>query len=278
MQLFFCLCVIYSATIFAKERLPDSILTEQYIYCKQLHAEEKYFDAVTEAKRLIFFDSLKEYSFRANSLIADCYKQGGKFREALIFLGIASKYVSNEEEKITNKIESIRIHILNRSTSIALRQAEELKLAYTEREAESHYWKGWIYMFADRWGDAANMFALIDTCEYLKKFCEDIDNKKYSVTFAKAISYFLPGSGQVYSGEYINGILSLGWNIASGYLSVEAFKEERVFDGAAILSLLWLRFYSGNISNAEKFAKEKNSELYNSALNYLQLNFKGLKP
>jgi len=43
-------------------------------------------------------------------------------------------------------------------------------------------------------------------------------------------------------------------------------------------SLLWWRFYSGNIQNAEKFAIEKNLEITNSALHYLQDKYNGRKP
>jgi len=43
-------------------------------------------------------------------------------------------------------------------------------------------------------------------------------------------------------------------------------------------TLLWWRFYSGNIQNAEKFAIEKNLEKTNSALRYLQNYYQDSKP
>jgi len=245
-----------------------------------LFEQEKYFDAITEAKRLIFFDTLNTYSFRAYSLIAESYKKGGKLRDALLYFAQASKYASTTGEKFNNKTSAIRIHILNRSITIALRQIDEMsnQPEFTPYTSGLAYWRGWAFMFADRWYEASEEFNSIDSTLYLKNFCLDVDNKKYSVTFARTISYFLPGAGQVYTGEYLNGILSFGWNLLSGYLTISALKDERVFDGVALLSLLWMRFYTGNISNAEKFAKEKNLEMSNSALNYLQLNYKGLKP
>ena len=100
----------------------------------------------------------------------------------------------------------------------------------------------------------------------------------YSVSFAKTISYIIPGAGQIYTGEYISGLLSLGWNILWGYLTIKSFIDERIFDGIVIANFLWLRFYRGNLQNAEKFAKEKNLIISNKAMNYLQFEFKGLKP
>ncbi len=51
---------------------------EQFNYAKQLYEEEKYFDAVTEFKRLLYFDESDIYSFEANYLMGLSCKFGGK--------------------------------------------------------------------------------------------------------------------------------------------------------------------------------------------------------
>jgi hypothetical protein len=76
----------------------------------------------------------------------------------------------------------------------------------------------------------------------------------------------------------VSGFISIGWNVLWGYLTINAFMEDRVFDGFVVGTLLWWRFYSGNIQNAEKFATEKNLEKTNSALRYLKNNYPGNKP
>jgi hypothetical protein len=43
-------------------------------------------------------------------------------------------------------------------------------------------------------------------------------------------------------------------------------------------NFLWLRFYSGNLQNAEKFVHKRNLEISNSALRFLQNEYKGAKP
>ena len=90
--------------------------------------------------------------------------------------------------------------------------------------------------------------------------------------------HIIPGAGQFYTGHYFSGLLSLGWNALWGYLTVKAFIDERVFDGLIIGNFLWLRFYVGNIQNAEKFANEANIKIANKALSYLQDQYKGEKP
>ena len=100
----------------------------------------------------------------------------------------------------------------------------------------------------------------------------------YNVTLAKILSIFIPGTGQFYTGEYISGLISLGWNLLWGFLTVNAFVDDRIFDGVMIGSLLWWRFYTGNLQNAEKFALEKNLNITNDALRYLKKDFSGPKP
>lgn len=45
-----------------------------------------------------------------------------------------------------------------------------------------------------------------------------------------------------------------------------------------VADFLALRFYNGNLQNAEKFAVEHNSEVSNWMLDYLQNNYRGMKP
>ena len=120
-------------------------------------------------------------------------------------------------------------------------------------------------------------FALIKN-DSLKILCENVSSDKYNVTTAKILSYLIPGAGQFYTGHYLSGILSLGWNALWGYLTVKAFVDDRIFDGFVIGNFLWLRFYVGNLQNAEKFAEETNLIIANKALSYLQNQYKGEKP
>ena len=252
----------------------------QFDFADKLYNDEKYFDTVTELKRLLFFEGNGEYNYQANLLIGKSYKQGGKFSEAIRHLTLAEINAKNVDELYETRIEIIRINILRRTTGRAFKLLDSLETdeRFTDREDEIKYWRGWAYMFADDWEHAAQTFADIDSNHVLKALAEEVHDDLYSVTFAKTISYIIPGAGQIYTGEYISGLLSLGWNVLWGYLTIKAFIAERVFDGIVIANFLWLRFYRGNIQNAENFALEKNLVRSNKALNYLQFEYDGLKP
>jgi len=271
------LLIIFIAVIVI---IPQDRLDEQLIKAKTLYSHEEYFSSITELKRLIFFDTNKKYSYTANELIGECYKQGAKFKEALNYFTRAEIATTIPSEIYNCRINMIKINILRRTTGRALSLIDVLEKdpRFTMKKEEINYWKGWAYIFSDEWDKASDQFGRISPESELKRFCDSIDNKKYSVIKAKLLSYFVPGAGQVYTGNYLSGILSLGWNILWGYTTITAFQANRIFDGIMVGDLLWLRFYNGNNQNAEKFAIEKNLEISNNALIYLQNVYTREKP
>ena len=258
----------------------QSDLRVQLVFAESLYNSESYWDAITEYKRLQFFDKEKQYSYITNYRIAECYKAGAKFDDAIRYFTKAEMDAPSDSAKYEMKIEIVRTNILRKSTDRALEILNELQnnKELPVNQNEIAYWRGWSYMFADKWDKAAEEFTKTDNSAELESYCKHVIHDKYSVTIAKVISYILPGSGQIYTGQYLSGAMSLGWNILCGYWTINAFSSDRIFDGFVIGDLLWLRFYRGNIQNAGKFAEEKNLEIANKQLSYIQKNYTGIKP
>jgi TM2 domain-containing membrane protein YozV len=269
--LIFC----FNCNLFSQDELE-----KQFNLAKELYNKEDYFDSITELKRLLFFDNQKKYSYPANELIGEAYKMGAKFSDAIQYFTIAEINSASLNELFNSKIEIIKVNILRRSTQRALTLLNEMdsNKIFSDKKDEILYWKGWSYIFNDQWDKAAQQFDKISPDHELKKLSEKVDNEKYSVLKAKILSFIIPGAGQFYTKNYFSGIISFGWNFLWGYITINSFIDERVFDGLAAGDLLWLRFYRGNIQNAEKFALEKNREISNKALNYLQFKYNGEKP
>jgi len=253
--------------------------TDQFNYAKKLYEEEKYFDAVTEFKRLLFFYDGDIYSYESNLLTGLSYKNGAKFSEAIQHFTLAELNSKNIDEVFIVRLEIIKVSILRRTTGRALALLDSLQndSKFISKADEINYWHGWAYIFSDDWENASLSFSSIQLNHQLALLCDSIANDLYDPTLAKALS-IIPGAGQFYTGEYVSGLISIGWNVLWGYLTINAFMEDRVFDGFMVGTLLLWRFYSGNIQNAEKFALEKNLEKTNSALRYLQNNYHGSKP
>lgn len=255
-------------------------LSIQFDYANTLYKSGNYFDAITEFKRLLFFDNGNKYLSEANFLIAKCYKAGAKFDAAIKYFSIAEMNSNSNELKIESKFQIVRTNILRRTTNRALEILDELEKSVSNKVLldSIYYWRGWTHIFADDWKNASAAFAKINSNHELKNLCDKVIKDKVSVTFTKVISYILPGSGQIYTGNFLQGIMSLGWNILGGYLTINSFAEDRIFDGALLGSLIWLRFYRGNVQNAGDSAIQKNLEVSNKALKFLQFEYKGAKP
>lgn len=255
-------------------------LDRQYNYANSLFNSEKYFDAITEYKRLLFFDRSERYNYQSNFNIGLSYKYGAKYDEAMKYFHYSEMAAQLDSLKIKSRLQRIRINILRRTTDNALVMLDELHNEFPNQVDSSTiaYWQGWAFIMADDWENASLSFNKIESEHPLKKIADEVEDNKYSVTFATLISYILPGSGQIYTGNYVSGFLSLGWNILWGYLTINAFVTDRALEGILIGGLLWARFYRGNFENAEKFAIEKNIEISNEAYKYLKNNYKGIKP
>lgn len=272
--------IVFIILLTAKVILPQGQLGDQFNKAKELYSKGEYFNTITELKRLIFFDRDKRYAYISNELIGECYKMGAKFTDALNYFTRAEMSATSSEDIYKCRINIIKINILRRTTgrAISLLDILEKDSRFNGKREEIDYWRGWAYIFADDWDKAAIQFSKISPDHELKKMCDSIDNERYSVTKAKLLSYFIPGAGQVYTGHYLSGLLSLGWNILWGYTTVTAFQAGRIFDGVVVGELLWFRFYNGNNQNAEKFTIERNREISNGALSYLQNGYRGEKP
>lgn len=271
--------ILFLVFFLTENSFPQDDLRDQYDYAYRLYQEEDYFSAVTEFKRLIFFDKKSEFGFDANKLIGESYKQGIRFDDAIKYFSIAKLHSQNESQKFDLTIKIIQTNILRNTTSRALQLLDSLEAQKVPgRNREIFYWRGWALIFQDEWDKAAQQFILCDTAMFLAEYCEKVDEQKYSEDFAKFSSIILPGAGQFYTGDYLSGVMSFGWNLLSGYLSVNSFIEDRAFDGMMATVFLWARFYRGNIQNAESFAVGKNLEIANNALKFLQTSYIGEKP
>lgn len=268
------LLIFCASTLFAQEHVE-----RQFNFAEKLFEAGDYYDAVTEYKRALFFDESGKYDYVANYKIAMSFKYGARFDNAIHYFDKSIKNAENDKDRFRSITQKARCNILRKTPqkAIEILQNTSIKFGKAYRK-QIDYWMGWSYIFEDNWETADSVFSNYSEFNELSKLCKKITNDKYSVSFAKVISYILPGAGQFYTGHYLSGILSLGWNALWGYYSVKAFTSERVFDGIVISNLLWFRFYRGNIQNAAKFAEIENARIYNQGLDYLQKNYRGLKP
>ncbi len=262
---------------FLKTTFSQSLLSQKD-YADSLFVAENYYDAVTEYKRLLFFSQTNEYNYSAFYNIALSYKAGGLYNEAIRYFRKAEQNASVQKDSINCNLQIIRCNILRRTIPEAFILLDKLQKTYNVDSNILYYWRGWAYMFDNKWDSASNEFMKINKKHELKILADSIYAEQYSVAFAKVVSFIIPGAGQFYTGNYFSGFLSLGWNVLWGYMTIHAFLTDRALEGILMGGLLWARFYRGNFQNAEKFAIQKNVEIADKGYEYLAKTYKGEKP
>jgi hypothetical protein len=267
--------IIFLSLFFIIKIEAQNDLLRQKNLADSLFSNKNYFDAITEYKRLLFFDSQELFNYYALNQIALCYKFGGWFELSTNYFSLALIKAKTNSEIFECKIHLCRLNIIQNRTKNAHRILDELESdeQFSAHSNEIKYWRGWIYFYEMDWKTAYQIFKELNI-DYLSQLCLLNQETFYSVQKAKILSSILPGLGQFYLGNYLNGFGSLIWNVISGYFTIKAFLDERIFDGVVLSNLLRLRFYRGNIDNVEKQALEKNKELFLQSLFEVQKIFR----
>ena len=107
--------------------------------------------------------------------------------------------------------------------------------------------------------------------ERIHKKLEELITKpgNKSVSMAKWLSIFIPGAGQIYSGNILSGINAFALNSLNSYFLWYTFDKKNYRDSILIFSLIWLRYYEGNISKAESYASDANILYRQNAVNQI---------
>lgn len=240
----------------------------------QLFRQGQYGGAITEYKRHLFF-SPKD---TARGVI--CYKIGlaylneGKWDQARAQLRAEEIQSASSELRYRSRLRMAQSFIgqgLVEQARWSLRNflrdpivAEEKK-----RSAEVQYWLGTCALSSGEWVEAAGVFhllerehhgnALVNRAQRLAQAArEGFHLSRRSPTMATGLSAIFPGSGQIYCGRLWDGLLSLALNAAAGYVTIDAFRDDRQLDGFLLATMLWARFYLGGQRNAARYAREYN--------------------
>ena len=249
----------------------------QLAFADSLYNSGNYYQAITEYKRFLFFDKDSSAAGYCFSQIAESYKAGGFYGNVENYFRKAMKFEKSINSQKITEVELIRTMILSGKTNRALNELDTFENKFGD-SLIADYWRGWTYLLNNQPELASFYFNESLAGKEISERLNKIINDEYSLFNIKLMSYILPGSGQIYTGHYFSGAVSFAWNALFGYMTVKAFKDRRIVEGLLIGDLLWLRFYKGNIQNAERFAKEKNIKLVNQLIENLQNNYKGKKP
>jgi TM2 domain-containing membrane protein YozV len=250
--------------------LPEYSKDRALIMAEQFIESGCHDEAITEVKRFLFFHPGQRESIYAHNRIAKLYILLQDWENALHHLTLAIRMSGDENEKSMLRLERAKLFLA--AGDLGMAEKELLVLfdptTMVPVRKQAVFFLAVCYIYNGRWKNAQDLLH-----EYFETHTSFSDNEKTDVIallrkaekegeksplLASLLSAIIPGSGQIYAGDFGNGLHAFLINAGTGFLLTLTIIEGRYADASMIFLFLFNRFYTGNIYHAERLSREYN--------------------
>jgi len=224
-----------------------------------LYSEGYFYNSITEYERCAFFSndsSIVNLCFRK---ISYAYVELGNDSLSINYLKRALKYTNSDSLFVCTKLDLATIYISLSNYDMAT--IVLYRLLYDKRAVDFHkdiYVLISINYLLNNDFDKAilnikTIFTDFDQSQlqdFKKKHTRYLSNLKR----VKLLSTILPGSGQIFQGEFVDGLNAFSINSILAYITIKSIVSNNIFDGIFYFTTLFLRYYKGNIDNTISIA------------------------
>ena len=253
---------------------PDVIGESPLSLGKYLFEQGNYDAAITEYKRFLFFHPEDPRIGEVYYNIGRAYNAQSAWTEAIAALRTATHLTTDTETKLTYQLQLAVTLIASQNYDLA--RLELIKVTMRTPSA-LHYRRALFlqavaHLYQFRWADARESLRNYTTDKKLDDLLDAAEAvPQKSITLAKVLSSILPGAGQIYVGDWRNGVNAFLLNGALGFLTVDAVLDGNYMDAALWGVLVFWRYYRGNTFRAGNAAEQFNlQESQRAAENLLQ--------
>jgi tetratricopeptide (TPR) repeat protein len=238
--------------------------------------QKSYHEAITEYKRFIFFNPEGE---NASYKMGLAYRSDHKWGEAVD--AFRTSILATEDPKVADERRIILATTLIASGNYSLARLELLKVSETPLRPRSLYFYGIASLYMSDWNEAREAFGEFysrcahgrstDRAKDVEWILVSVEPSYKSPGLARFLSAIVPGLGQMYAGDWRDGLNALVLNsLAIGLIAKAIHRKD--YRDAALISSISIRYYTGNIYKAEVDVRKYNKSLdRESAMKILQL-------
>ena len=228
-----------------------------------LFAQGSYDAAITEYKRFLFFQPDHPRAGEVYHKIGLAYRAQGLWTQAINALRTATHYAVDKNTKSEYQLTLAVTLIANQDYDLA--QLELIKVTLRAPSAplsrRAIFLQTVAYLYQFRWEEAREALQNWTTDETLDSlFDAAVNTPRKSVTVARVLSRILPGAGHIYAGDWRGGLNAFLLNGALGFVTVDAALDGHYTDAALWASLVFIRYYRGNIFRAGAVAETFNRQ------------------
>lgn len=243
----------------------------RYLDLAEAHVRNGNLDAaITEYYRHIYLHPNDAQLRSVYLRLGTAYRDAGKPLECLRALSQALERSTTSDERAQTRLEIATANLIfdqPLQAQLVLLRVLAAPPADSTLIRRTHLLLGVTNVMAQQWNEASNNLMrwansrpnapdVRATISELLADTSDIPHR--SPTLAKVMSAIIPGSGQIYCGEFWDGLNALALNgalIWSGYAQIA---EQRYIAAALIGVPLVGRYYLGNLDHAERYANDFN--------------------
>ena len=230
---------------------------------KHLAAQGNYDAAITEYKRFLFFHPDDADVGEVYYNIGLAYRAQGLWTEAITALRAATHLTIDAEAKSEYQLELAVTLIAAQDYDLA--HLELIKVTMRTPSAQlyrrARFLQAVAYVYQFQWEAAQEPLRNYTTDEKLDALLDAAaDMPLKSARRARVLSAVFPGTGQVYVGDWRNGLNAMLLNGALGFLTVDAVLDGYYVDAALCGVFIFWRYYRGNTFRAGQAAEQFNQQ------------------
>ena len=244
-----------------------------YSFALEQMKEGNYDQAVKLLKRVRYFDLENQFPLTF-SLLAECFYQKSDFTNAYYYYDLALIQSGSDSLSVCYSIRKAECKLFTHDYHEALIELFSANPRGDRDQTDAvNTLFGITYFYLKDLEKSKDYFIksvdknndYIDSIHFYFKKIEQIGNR-YNPATARLLSLFLPGSGQIYSGEVKEGINSLFLTTGLLFTGIALSGSISAIDATIIILPWFQRYYSGGYQKAFKLAGEKQARRMNEQL------------
>jgi len=250
---------------------------QTYAFALSQRGQGNYDIAIKSLKRIQFFDDQNNFP-GLYKIIAECYYQQANYENAYYYYDLASIQAENDSllpeivaRKVTCRLfghqyQEALIDLLSFNSNLNTFQQQQFDMLFgityfylgDYNESKRYFLKSTDSLQIQQIGN------LNDDFRHLRKI-----EKRYNPKTSRVMSIIIPGSGQMWAGDYRSGLNSI--LLISGLLSATAALSGTlsIVDSFVIIAPWFQRYYMGGYQKAYEIAKARQQKEKNKVLAHM---------
>lgn len=245
-------------------------------YAQWSYSQKKYYETIESCERIIFFEKRKNILAKAYFQLANAHLAQNNFESALEFFSkIKSLCHPSDSVALEAEFGKTICHILRNDPHYAMISLIDLKSEMPEyfKRKKIFFTAVANFKINDFYASERGFIELLNNKDsvLVKEIFQRLSTEKNKINprRAKIFSMILPGTGQLYIGDYKNALKSFLLNAAIIATGVHFATAYTILDAYLFTANWFFRYYKGGFIKAQINAENKINSILNASFTQL---------